>query len=904
MASFNIDLNEFIFRIWNASSQRLGYFSNPEKKIRLLTEAMRQLEAIRQDVNSRVSSRELRGEICLEQVRRLLDSVSSIEAAVTKIVVDYEQSRCLGGYSINFWCVNRRATQKLARVVALREQINNLEVLTARLPPPLVEEMPYASTFVPMESNLDKVLRFLNDDQVGIIGIWGMGGVGKTSLLERIKMKFLPLQEGVRNNSVLSGQRSPAFDDVIWATVSKQYTVNKLQKIIADSLGMPSPDNQHDEATEREQATAIFNHLKFRNFLLLLDDLWHKVDLEAVGVPIPSKRPTGLHKHKVVFTTRMEQVCRSMGTHKMIKISCLAVEDAWKLFREMVGQDTLECDPRIPRLAKQVVQECHGLPLSLTVVGKAMSTRKSPKEWQYAIALLRRSKLPEILEKDVDIFPGLKLSYDYLPDDAIRKCFLLCALWPEDFSISKIDLIECWMGHGLIDVGVFNDINEAYDSGHAIIGQLKSACLLEPVDDEDDQVKMHAIIGDMARWIASDGDENNQKLIVQSDATFCRSPADLNVWATAKQVSLIGSEIREFPGAPPECPKLVTLMLQQNSELPSEISEAKNLQYLNLSFTDITSLPESLTYLTKLKFLLLRDLWNLKEIPQGVISNLLMLEVLDLNDTRYEDWVEFETRTRGLKALGIAVETVEAIERLSQLHNVMMWRLRIRKLLDLRQPHQLLLSNFLGSHNMSSSLQRLGIEYCETVEELIMEKGGETAGHGGDIVNRNWCHPKLEILQLVGLKELKNISWRGVQPSTYFPTLTILRVCGCDKLKNVTWVLKLEYLEELELDGCKEMERLIDDADEADAATDLAFLSLKRIYLVRLPNLTAICRSQSTFPSLKLLYVSNCPALRSLPFNSETPKNKLRIWGDPDWWGRLEWNDGDLQSSLRPCFRG
>nr|XP_010909488.1 disease resistance protein RPS2-like [Elaeis guineensis] len=339
-------------------------------------------------------------------------------------------------------------------------------------------------------------------------------------------------------------------------------------------------------------------------------------------------------------------------------------------------------------------------------------------------------------------------------------------------------------------------------------------------------------------------------------------------------------------------------------KLPPEISRAENLQYLNLSFTDVTSLPESLRSLTKLKFLLLRGLQHLTEIPPGVISKLSILEVLYMNETRYEHWVEFETLTHGLKALGITVETVEAIERLSQLHHVMMWRLRIRNLLDLRHPDdQLLLSNFLSSHNMSSSLQQLTIEDCETLEELIMEKGRETAGHGGDIVNRNWRLPKLEILALVRLKELKKISWRGLHPSTYFPTLSILRIIGCDKLENVTWVLKLEYLEHLELHACRQMERVIDDADDADAATDLAFPSLKTIKLMQLPNLTAICRSQSTFPSLELLLVIDCPALRSLPFNSETPKNNLRIEGERDWWDRLEWNDGDLESSLRPCFR-
>ncbi|KAK8937462.1 hypothetical protein KSP39_PZI011986 [Platanthera zijinensis] len=44
------------------------------------------------------------------------------------------------------------------------------------------------------------------------------------------------------------------------------------------------------------------------------------------------------------------------------------------------------------------------------------------------------------------------------------------------------------MGHELVDEGIFNNINEAYDNGHALIGSLQAAYLLERGNDEDKEL--------------------------------------------------------------------------------------------------------------------------------------------------------------------------------------------------------------------------------------------------------------------------------------------------------------------------------------------------------------------------------------------------------------------------------
>jgi len=108
------------------------------------------------------------------------------------------------------------------------------------------------------------------------------------------------------------------------------------------------------------------------------------------------------------------------------------------------------------------------------------------------------------VEKEADPFPLLKISYDLLPTENLRKCFLRCAMWPEDASPCE-DLVRCWLGMELIEE--YDDI-AAYSRGHTVIQWLKHAGLLE--NTYGNYVKLHDHLW-MALWIASDYSANKNK---------------------------------------------------------------------------------------------------------------------------------------------------------------------------------------------------------------------------------------------------------------------------------------------------------------------------------------------------------------------------------------------------------
>lgn len=124
-------------------------------------------------------------------------------------------------------------------------------------------------------------------------------------------------------------------------------------------------------------------------------------------------------------------------------------QESWQVFQMKVGNETLVSHPAIHKPAKMVAKDCGGLPLALTIVGRAMACKKTEEEWKDAIEILMRSALqfPAINK----LYYRIKFSFDRLPSDQIISCFLFCSLFPGDYRIHKRDLVvNYWIDEGII----------------------------------------------------------------------------------------------------------------------------------------------------------------------------------------------------------------------------------------------------------------------------------------------------------------------------------------------------------------------------------------------------------------------------------------------------------------------
>ena len=127
-----------------------------------------------------------------------------------------------------------------------------------------------------------------------MIGIWGLGGIGKITLVKNL-------------NNELNNTSTQLFGIVIWATVSKNVDIKNAQTQIANRL------NLELKMEESVEGIAIRLHQRLMNeekYLLILDDVCQKLDLDNLGVPQPD-----VHKgSKIILTTRFMEVCRKMMT--------------------------------------------------------------------------------------------------------------------------------------------------------------------------------------------------------------------------------------------------------------------------------------------------------------------------------------------------------------------------------------------------------------------------------------------------------------------------------------------------------------------------------------------------------------------------------------------------------------
>jgi GTPase SAR1 family protein len=138
-------------------------------------------------------------------------------------------------------------------------------------------------SFSSRDATVKKIKEALKIPNARTVGIHGLSGVGKTTLVKEIAREALDVSEADK-----------MFDVVVMANVTRNPDIRKVQGQIADMLGM-----KLDEESEIARAARIRRRLMNEkgSTLIILDDIWAKLDLNMLGIPLESDYDYGDHQY-------------------------------------------------------------------------------------------------------------------------------------------------------------------------------------------------------------------------------------------------------------------------------------------------------------------------------------------------------------------------------------------------------------------------------------------------------------------------------------------------------------------------------------------------------------------------------------------------------------------------------
>ncbi|KAG5575028.1 hypothetical protein H5410_055162 [Solanum commersonii] len=282
------------------------------------------------------------------------------------------------------------------------------------------------NTIVGMEDDFNTILDRLTAQtkKLTVIPIFGMGGIGKTTLVRK-----------VYDDSYVCSR----FDKQAWVTISQEYNERQMLLELDSSItGSKQETSDDDELME-----IVYRGLKGMRFLIVIDDIWSTKAWDQMQRTFPNDD----NKSRILLTTRLKNVADYVSSPDFPphSKSFLSEDDSWNLFTEKLFKKDL-CPPQLVEIGKHIVQQCQGLPLSVIVVagllGKMDPTYVNWKK----------------VEKNLNSFFGtvsercqsiLSLSYSYLPQ-YLRACFLYVGGFPEDKEINVSELIRLWIAEQFV----------------------------------------------------------------------------------------------------------------------------------------------------------------------------------------------------------------------------------------------------------------------------------------------------------------------------------------------------------------------------------------------------------------------------------------------------------------------
>lgn len=261
----------------------------------------------------------------------------------------------------------------------------------------------------------------LESEDPQFVGIWGMGGIGKTTMTKAVYNEIFKSFDG---SSFLADVREHASTPM--GLVSLQ------EKLLCDILGKQDYNISHVD----KGLNILKERLRKEKVLIILDDVDNRKQVNALAGELGWFGPGS----RIIITTRDENVLKVSNVHDNKIYMPQGLDDVQALQLFSLHAFWADQPPKdYLKFSKEVVYYARGLPLTLEVLGCYLCDIREKEEWKSALRKLEKFPAEEVQNK-------LKISYDGL--DAEEKAIFLdvaCLF----IYMNKEYIIDMWEACGV-----------------------------------------------------------------------------------------------------------------------------------------------------------------------------------------------------------------------------------------------------------------------------------------------------------------------------------------------------------------------------------------------------------------------------------------------------------------------
>ncbi|KAJ0734525.1 putative P-loop containing nucleoside triphosphate hydrolase, leucine-rich repeat domain superfamily [Helianthus annuus] len=847
--------------------KHMGFLVSSTKYVNDMDAKMRQLKDIAREVQRKCDTAVANTEVVPERVELWLEDVNRTNERAQSI----ETGR-IGCFNVSKrYKTGKRSSNILKEIEDLEKRESNIKFTNEKKSLAKVLSTSTPTTSVPngAQNNLvsrdllfNDALKFLqpNNETQNMIALCGMGGVGKTTLMEQLKKTV---------------EDSKMFDWVVKVVLGENPNPISLQRAIAEYIREDLSETTRDARADRLRK--VFEGMSQqgqKKILIIMDDVWKEVDLKDIGLANPL--PNGF---KLLFTSRFEYVCTQMGvkTDSIIRVGTLSDAEAETFFFGIVGPFILDGDDlELQKVGEDIVKKCGGLPIALKTI--ANNLRDDVKDaWKEALSNLQRHDLQDLNDIVHKVF---EMSYNNLKNEDDKALFILCGLFPDDFDIHIEDLIR--YGWGLQLFSKVPTLAQARRRTNICVNRLIRANLLTK-SELLGCVKMHDLV---RAFVLSNFSKVKQASIVNHDNMLLQ-PLTKEAKESYERILIKCSDLSKFPTHFVYSNLSLLILMGSNNliKFTKDIFEKmENLEVISYENMGNPLLPVTLEHSTKLRTLCLRscslvdDLsfigslcnletlsfadCNIRRLPQAIgrLKNLKLLDLTGCVDLCIDDGVfqnldsleELYMRASQGKPIRFTYANCEELEKLSQHLST----LELEFFENNAQPRNVCFKKLerfrisIGCELQCDEIYsfRNSMKFVVDCNELRECKISE-------------LFEKVEELQL---QVNDMIHLEDVSMNHLFSNLRVLHVSKCKDLTylfTVDMASDLKKLERLTISECPDLKSLI---CENSGARVIEFKKLNFMYLKNLPNMISLCENLIKLPEMVELKLFGLPNFTSI----------------------------------------